>query len=191
MESKIDVPCAQCGSEKGLLMLSLSSEIPYFGEHTQITVLCETCGWKHSDFIPTDGDKHGYWSLCLESSDVGSARVIRSSSCTVRINELGLEVTPGGNSSGYITNVEGIISRFEKIVESMSWSLDDQESLDRTKIILEGLSRAKVGRSDLVLELLDPRGSSQIMHDSVVSRHLTEDERSQLGIGPDYPIFEL
>ena len=191
MESKVDVPCAQCGSDQGLSMLSLSSEIPYFGEHTQITVLCEKCGWKHTDFIPTDGDKPGYWSLCLESSDVGSARVIRSSSCTIRISGLGLEVSPGGNSSGYITNVEGIISRFEKIVESMILSLEDKESLYEAKIILEGLSNAKVGSSDLVLELLDPRGSSQIIHDSVKSRHLNDEERSQLEIGPDFPIFDL
>ena len=190
MESKVDVPCAQCGSDHGLSMLSLSSEIPYFGEHTQITVLCEMCGWKHTDFIPTDGNKLGYWSLCLESSDVGSARVIRSSSCTVRISGLGLEVSPGGNSSGYITNVEGIISRFERIVESMILSLDDNESLHKAKIILEGLSNAKAGRSDLVLELLDPRGSSQILHDSVISRHLNDEELSQLETGPDFPIFD-
>ena len=191
MESRVDVPCAQCGSDHGLSMLSLSSEIPYFGEHTQITVLCETCGWKHTDFIPTEGDKHGYWSLCLESSDVGSARVIRSSSCTVRIRELGLEVNPGGNSSGYITNIEGIIARFEKVVESMIWSLEDNESLSEAKMILQELSKAKVGGSDLVLELLDPRGSSQIIHESVSSRHLTKEEKSQLEIGPDLPIFEL
>ena len=191
MESKVDVPCAQCGSDNGLSMLSMSSEIPYFGEHTQITVLCETGGWKHTDFIPSEGDKHGYWSLCLESTDVGSARVVRSSSCTVRIRGLGLEVSPGGNSSGYITNVEGVIDRFEKAVKSMIRSLEDSDSLSEAAFILEGLSKAKVGRSDLVLELLDPRGSSQIIHESVISRHLTDEERSKLELGPDLPIFEL
>ena len=191
MESKVDVPCAQCGSDNGLSMLSMSSEIPYFGEHTQITVLCGTCGWKHTDFIPSEGDKHGYWSLCLESTGAGSARVVRSSSCTVRIRGLGLEVSPGGNSSGYITNVEGVIDRFEKAVKSMIRSLEDSDSLSEAAFILEGLSKAKVGRSDLVLELLDPRGSSQIIHESVISRHPTDEERSELELGPDLPIFEL
>ena len=51
-------------------------EIPYFGEHTQITVICESCGWKHTDFIPSDGEKPGYSSLIVDEPEKCSARVV-------------------------------------------------------------------------------------------------------------------
>ena len=68
MQSKVDAPCPQCLEDGALTMLAMSSEIPYFGEHTQITVICESCGWKHTDFIPSDGEKPGYSSLIVDES---------------------------------------------------------------------------------------------------------------------------
>ena len=95
MQSKVDAPCPQCLKDDALMMLAMSSEIPYFGEHTQITVICESCGWKHTDFIPSDGEKPGYSSLVVDNSEKCSARVVRSSSGTIRIPHLDLEVSPG------------------------------------------------------------------------------------------------
>ena len=60
-------PVPNVSVEESLTMLTISSEIPYFGEHTQITVLCDTCGWKHTDFIPSDGEKPGFSSLVIDS----------------------------------------------------------------------------------------------------------------------------
>ena len=54
MESDLDLPCPSCNEKGSLKMLSLSSEIPYFGEHTQITISCKSCGMKQTDFIPSD-----------------------------------------------------------------------------------------------------------------------------------------
>ena len=45
-----------------------------------------------------------------------TTRVVRSSSCTVRIVELGLEVEPGDNATGYISNVEGVLNRFSDAI---------------------------------------------------------------------------
>ena len=60
-------------------MIAHSSEIPYFGEHTQLTVLCGSCGWKHTDFIPAEGNKSGGWSLEVRTPEHLRARVVRSS----------------------------------------------------------------------------------------------------------------
>ena len=38
-------------------MIAHIDEIPYFGEHTQVTVMCHSCGWKQTDFIPAEGKK--------------------------------------------------------------------------------------------------------------------------------------
>ena len=90
MESTVEQPCPICFSEKGLTMIAHSSEIPYFGEHTQLTILCPSCGWRHTDFIPAEGKKPGAWSLDIDDANMLTVRIIRSSSCTVKINDLGL-----------------------------------------------------------------------------------------------------
>ncbi len=192
MQSRIEIPCVQCGTEDSLAMLSLSSEIPYFGEHTQITILCEHCGWKHTDFIPSEGKKPGFWSIVLDSVDKLSSRIVRSSSCTIRIPQLELEVAPGGSSSGFVSNIEGVINRFENVVGTViRGSSDSNDLIQKANIILENLNIAKSGGSNFEIVLLDPRGRSQIIHDDSESRELTIDEVAELDTGPDLPIFSI
>lgn len=192
MQSKVDAPCPQCLKDDALTMLAMSSEIPYFGEHTQITVICESCGWKHTDFIPSDGEKPGYSSLVVDNSEKCSARVIRSSSGTIRIPELELEVSPGGSSSGFVSNVEGVIKRFEDAVGSiLRGNADDEKILQASLELLESLRKMKSGSSHFLIELLDPRGRSQIIHNDAIVRDLMENEIQSLDIGPEVPVFEM
>ena len=191
MQSKVNAPCPQCSVEESLTMLTISSEIPYFGEHTQITVLCDTCGWKHTDFIPSDGEKPGFSSLVIDSEKKNAARVVRSSSCTIRIPELDLEVSPGGSSSGYVTNIEGVIKRFENAIETIIRGSDEDQESEIARQILERLRMVKEGGGNVRLELLDPRGRSQIIHHDAESRELNNEELEQLETGPEIPVFEL
>ena len=172
-------------------MLSMSSEIPYFGEHTQITVMCSKCGWRHTDFIPSDGEKPGYSSLVVDSMDKVAARVVRSSSCTIRIPDLELEVSPGGSATGFVTNIEGVIRRFEDAVRIATRDSDDKGSNETAKHILETLAMAKDGERRLRVELLDPRGRSQIIHEESEHRELDESEIVVLETGPEIPVFEV
>lgn len=192
MQSKVDAPCPQCLKDDALTMLAMSSEIPYFGEHTQITVICESCGWKHTDFIPSDGEKPGYSSLVVDNSEKCSARVVRSSSGTIRIPQLELEVSPGGSSSGFVSNVEGVIKRFEDAVGSiLRGNADDEKIVQASIELLESLRKMKSGSSHFLIELLDPRGRSQIIHNDAIIRDLMENEIQSLDIGPEVPVFEM
>lgn len=191
MESTIGIPCQQCSTE-GITMLTSSSEIPYFGEYTQITLCCDNCGWKHTDFIPSEGVLPGFWSLEIDESDKLDARVVRSSSCTVRIPEVEIEVFPGSSSSGFITNIEGLINRFidaiGTIVRGANGDPDDGE--EEALALLEKLDNVKSGLESVTIELLDPRGRSQIVHDQADRRELEQDEANALQIGFDIPITE-
>tara|TARA_B100001142_G_scaffold226926_1_gene225039 strand:+ start:142 stop:735 length:594 start_codon:yes stop_codon:yes gene_type:complete len=192
MESTVEQPCPICFSEEGLTMIAHTSEIPYFGEHTQLTILCPSCGWKHTDFIPAEGKKPGAWSLEIEGSEMLSVRIIRSSSCTIRIEKLGLEVDPGGATTGYVSNVEGVLNRFEGAIQLMyrqSISLQEQDIIDKCESLLEKINLVKSG--DMVVEiiLLDPMGHSQILHGEAKSRDLTDEELENLEVGPSIPIF--
>jgi zinc finger protein len=174
-------------------MLTSSSEIPYFGEYTQITLCCDNCGWKHTDFIPSEGVLPGFWSLEIDESDKLDARVVRSSSCTVRIPEVEIEVFPGSSSSGFITNIEGLINRFidaiGTIVRGANGDPDD-DGEEEALALLEKLDNVKSGLESVTIELLDPRGRSQIVHDQADRRELEQDESDALQIGFDIPITE-
>ena len=191
MQSKVDAPCPQCGSADALTMLAMNDEIPYFGEHTQITVLCDSCGWKHTDFIPSDGEKPGFSSLVVDDSEKAMARVVRAASCTIRIPDLDLEVTPGGSSSGYVTNIEGVIRRFENAIETVIRGDEDGGVTETALQILESLEKVKDGSGKVTVELLDPKGRSQIIHPDAVSRQLMDEEEEVLETGPEIPVFDL
>ena len=192
MESTVEQPCPVCFSENGLTMIANTSEIPYFGEHTQLTILCPSCGWKHTDFIPAEGKKPGACSLNINNSDMLSVRIIRSSSCTVRIIELGLEVEPGGATTGYVSNIEGVLNRFEDAIRLMyrqSKLSNEIEIVEKCEKLFEKIKQVKNGEKSVVLTLLDPMGHSQILHKDAVARNLTEEEMEDLEVGPVIPVF--
>ena len=189
MESRIEQPCPICDSVSGLTMIAHTTEIPYFGEHTQLTLLCDLCGWKHTDFIPAEGRKPGSWSLLIDSTEHMSTRIVRSGSCTVRLVELDLEALPGGASTGYVSNIEGVLSRFEEVIISLQRGAE-REVASQCTDLLAVLSRVRSGDYSVQLQLLDPMGHSQILHDDAVPRELSEEEISLLDSGPKVPVFD-
>lgn len=198
MQSKVNYPCPSCGAVHSLTMFSLAEEIPYFGEHTQVTLSCVECGWKQADFIPAQERDPCAMSLMMKDSSTLEARVVRSSSGTVRIPELGLEAAPGNHSTGYVSNIEGVLQRFIDIIEMLlrqaerDISTDDpdrdsaQSSQPQLQELLGILRAARSGdlAHPLTVELLDPHGHSAILHEEVHSRPLTDDELDTLEVGP-------
>ena len=194
MESSVEQSCPICGNENSLKMMAHSSEIPYFGEHTQITMSCNSCGWRVTDFIPAEGKKAGSWTLVVSSTEDISARVVRSSSCTIRIAELGLEVTPGSSSTGYISNVEGVLDRFASAIGTIRRQADvENDEVTKTKCdeLLSKIDMVKSGGLVVTLELLDPVGHSQILHEEAVSSEISDEDAKELDPGPIYPVFDV
>ncbi|MGB2031876.1 MAG: ZPR1 zinc finger domain-containing protein [Candidatus Poseidoniaceae archaeon] len=190
-EQVIEMPCPMCHDEDNLRMIAHVDEIPYFGEHTQVTVLCHSCGWRQTDFIPAEGRKPGGWTFDIKSEDDLSVRVVRSSSCTVCIPELDLEVNPGSAATGFVTNMEGLMVRFIDIVKMVMNDIGDDEP-ENQQLLLHMLHRLRTaGRQGdaLRIELLDPHGLSQILHDRAIDRDLTQEEMDSLPVGPDPAVF--
>jgi len=192
MESTVEQPCPICFSDNGLTMIAHTSEIPYFGEHTQLTILCPSCGWRHTDFIPAEGKKPGAWSLDIDDVSILTARIIRSSSCTVEINELGLLVEPGGATTGYVSNIEGVLNRFEDAIQLMyrqSKSSNEIDIIEKCEKLLGKIELVKSGNLSVNITLLDPMGHSQILHEKAIPRDLTDKELEELEVGPIIPVF--
>ena len=193
MDTVVEFPCPICMVKGKLLMRAHTSEIPYFGEHTQVTLLCDGCGWRQTDFIPAEGSKAGGWTIQVDNEDILSARVVRSSSCTICIPELDLEVNPGSSNAGYVTNIEGMIVRFKDVVEMVLKDIDheEKEMIEKCNYLLTRVAAPLNGNFEEAysIELLDPRGHSQILHGDALPRDLSDSEIERLPVGPDPAVF--
>lgn len=206
-EQNVDIPCPICSIEGEVKMIAHIDEIPYFGEHTQVTVLCNSCGWRQTDFIPAEGKKSGAWKLIIDNPEKLLARVVRSSSCTVKVEELDLVVNPGGSSTGYVSNVEGVMNRFVDVINMVLRDVQNEalqhaaegidegieetmQAIDKLETMLSTIESLKTDDSEpITLELLDPNGHSMIIHEDSVERELSDAELVELPVGPDPPVL--
>jgi len=174
--------CPVCRSKGSMEFKSKNEKIPYFGEVLESTVHCFKCGYKHSDMICLEQKDPVRYSLWINKDNL-NARVVRSQSATVSIPELGLKVEPGPKSQGYVSNIEGIIIRFEDAVKTTLNFVEDEESKNNALKILENLEKIKKGELEIEIIIEDPFGHSIIIHDDASKRELTQDEIRSLKTG--------
>jgi len=102
----------------------------------------------------------------ITSCDDLSVRVIRAETCRIEIPELGVTIEPGSASEGFITNVEGVLSRIEKVIGmTMSWALGDgdEKKIQQIEEIFERIDAVKKGEFVITLILEDETGNSAIL----------------------------
>ena len=193
MESTIDVSCVICVYDGGISMLAHTEEIAYFGEHTQVTLTCPACGWRQTDFIPAEAREAACQSYHIDSAEDLQVRVIRGSACTVRLVELDLEVRPGSHSTGYVSNIEGVLNRFQEVIDMVGRQAateGQQDAIAELTTLTEAMLEIREGQRGATLEFLDPHGHSMILADNVESRALTSEEIDDLPVGPAAGLME-
>ena len=92
---------------------------------------------------------------------------------------MGLEVEPGDNATGYISNVEGVLNRFSDAIGMIQRGgmRDSDEGLETVKScqeLIDKISKVKAGEESVELLLADPNGHSQILHEKATSTELSE-----------------
>lgn len=180
--SKMFADCPICKASQKLEVTTKTEKIPYFGEIMESTLLCHECGYKHADTICVEKKEPVKYTLTVEKENL-NARVVKSQSSTITIPEIGLKVEPGPQSQGYVSNVEGVLDRFEKAVKTaLSWAEDEQVKKNAV-IILEDIAKVKEGKKEVTLVVEDPFGHSIIMHENALKSDLTEDEIKKLKTG--------
>lgn len=180
--TKMKGDCPVCQSEGSVEFESKTEKIPYFGEIMESTLHCVKCGYKHSDMICLEQKEPVRYSLVANKDNL-NARVVRSQSATVSIPELGLKVEPGPKSQGYISNIEGILNRFEDAVKTALNFAEDEESKNNAMRILDNLEKIKNGEIKAEIIIEDPFGHSTIIHPEASRRVLTSEEINGLKIG--------
>jgi zinc finger protein len=173
--------CPLCHEE--LIISWQSDEIPYFGEVMYITAACD-CSFRFADTLILTQKEPMRYELLVEDLEDLNSRVVRSTSGTIRIPELGIDVEPGSISESYITNIEGILDRILNVViTATKWCEDDEEKQLHGLEIQNILRDAIEGQRQITVVIEDPFGNSAIISEKVKSCVLAPEEAGNLKTG--------
>lgn len=159
-------------------------DLPYLGESLETMLRCEACGYRHVDFVLTQHNDPLRHSYLIEKEDDMMVRVVRSASGTIRIPELGIDIEPGMASEAFITNIEGILMRIEKVLSQLHHDAESDEVRTKVETLQQTLLDMRTGKAapaTLVLE--DPFGNSGIISDATEVHVIPEDEAAKLKVG--------
>ncbi|MBE6493032.1 MAG: ZPR1 zinc finger domain-containing protein [Methanosphaera stadtmanae] len=175
--------CPVCGSKNTLRVTSKTDNIPYFGDIFETSVSCQQCGYQSSDSISLEQNDPVKYTLKIDESKMNT-RVAKSQTATITIPELGLKVEPGAKSQGYVSNVEGILNRFEDaVLRAIKLESDNSDVQDNALNIIEMITQLKMGEISANLILEDPWGNSLIDDDDAKKVMLTQEEADKLETG--------
>ncbi len=173
------IPCPACG--RSIYIATVTYDVPYFGTVLLTSISCE-CGFKHADSVVI-GIKEPVRFTIKINRDTLFTKVIRSTSGTVRIPELGVDIEPGPASQAFITNLEGVLARVEDIVKmARSWA-ENKEKIAKCDEILDKIKNTIEGTGELTLILEDPFGNSLILSDKAVREKISCEEVAGLKAG--------
>lgn len=154
--------CPFCNTEN-LTLTEDEIDIPYFGKTYIFSMDCSNCKYHKSDVEAADRKEPCKITFTVEKEDDLKVRVVKSSEATVRIPQMRMLVTPGPASDGYISNVEGVLERFEYIIRGEMESTDEDEVRKNAKNLLKKIWKVKCGDVPLKIIIEDPSGNSAII----------------------------
>ncbi len=173
--------CPVCGNNS-LRVVLVENEIPYFGKVVISSSVCEICGYKLNDVFSVETREPLEYKLFVENEEDLMIRVVKSSSATIVIPDLGLKIEPGPLSQGYVSNVEGVLRRIEDVFRGQVAVLEGKKK-EKMKTLLKKLEKMIAGKEKFVLIIKDPLGNSAIISQKVKKRKLTKKEIENLKTG--------
>lgn len=173
--------CPLCQSD--LVMNWQRDNIPYFGEIMHISARCQ-CSFRFADTMILSIKEPMRYEMPVETIEDLDARVIRSTSGTIRIPEMGVTIEPGSVSESYVTNIEGVLQRVRDVLLTASrWVQGDEEKSSRSEELLCMLEDVIEGKRKITVIVEDPLGNSAIISTKVKATRLSEEEAEKLNTG--------
>jgi zinc finger protein len=143
--------------------------------------MCE-CGFRYTDTLIMAQHKPVHYEMAVRTRDDIDARVVRSTSGTIRIPEMGVDIEPGPASESFISNIEGVLDRVADILEMViRWNEEDKTQ--RAKDLLLTIEKIKAGEFGITVIIEDPMGNSAIISENAICRELTQEEAACLKTG--------
>lgn len=178
--SSVHVSCPQC--EKQATIIQIPETIPLFGQIVLQTIVCAHCGFKWSDVMSVEMNEPVGYEAKIENENDLNTKLVRNSSGTVEIPELGILLEPASLSEGFFTNMEGLLERVEGVLKMLLRS-GTPEQKEEVKKIDALLKKCKDGKHPFTVRVLDPFGGSALIGEKVKRFKLSKEELAKLKKG--------
>ena len=162
MSELTNQPCPFCKA-KELTLIEETYNVPNFGRCFLMSMRCSNCNYYKSDIEAEEQKDPVRITFTIENKKDLNVRVIKSSEAAIKIPQMKMEVIPNIASTGYITNIEGVLSRFKKIIENERDSTDEDSVKKHAKNLLKKLWKVELGDEKLKIIMEDPSGNSAIV----------------------------
>lgn len=162
--------CPIC-REKTLVLTEQESEVPFFGKVYLFSMTCSSCKYHKADVETANEGEPTKYSLDIDSAEDMKIRVVKSAEATVKIPYVS-SIEPGAASNGYVTNVEGILTRIKRAVEIAKEDAEDEEEKKKVKNMLKKINKIIWGQEKAKLILEDPTGNSAIISEKAKKEKL-------------------
>lgn len=162
--------CPMCG-KKTLTLTETKIEVPFFGNTFVFTMNCAACKYKKSDIEAEQQKEPCKYIFEVNGKQDLNVRVIKSSEATVKIPRVGT-MEPGPASEGFITNIEGIITKFKEQIEHLKNDEEDEDARKKAKNLLKKIQKVLLGGEKLKIIIEDQTGNSAIISDKAEKKKL-------------------
>ncbi|MBT4538672.1 ZPR1 zinc finger domain-containing protein [Candidatus Woesearchaeota archaeon] len=156
-------PCPMC-AKKELTLREDQIDIPHFGRVFVLSAGCEACGYRKSDLEPAEKKEPCKYTFEISSEADLNVKIVKSGDATVKIPRV-ITIEPGPASSGYVTNIEGLIEKVKNSIQTAAESEDEATAKKKAKNLIKKLNKVLFGKEKLKLIIEDPTGHSAIISD--------------------------
>ena len=164
MDKLENQPCPFC-SEKKLTLSEEEINIPPFGKVFLFSMFCLNCNYRKSDVETEERKDPVKIIITIDSEKDMNIRVVKSSDARISIPQMRMAVEPGPDSEGYISNIEGVLDRFKKMIEDERDIAEDDDVKKNAKNQLKKIWKVKLGDIPLKIIIEDSSGNSAIVSD--------------------------
>lgn len=153
--------CPFC-NEKKLILREEVVDIPHFGKVYVLSMQCEGCNYRKTDVEPAEIKEPCKFTLEVGTEEDLSIKIVKSGEATVKIPHI-ITIEPGPASSGYITNIEGLLQKVKEMIEASVEAEEDESAKKKAKNMIKKLNKVMTGRENLKIIIEDPTGHSAII----------------------------
>ncbi|KAK2873905.1 hypothetical protein FQN49_002016 [Arthroderma sp. PD_2] len=176
IDGKVYTLPANCpGCTKSCVVNMQKVSIPHFKEVFIWSTVCDHCGYRTSD-VKTGGaipEKGKRIKLRVENVEDLSRDILKSESCVLRSDDLGLSVQPG-TLGGRFTTVEGLLTQIRDQLHGQIFDFGDEDlapgdsmvmsEKDRWKQFFSKIDSAIKGDEKFTIILEDPCANSYVQN---------------------------
>lgn len=171
MEKLENQPCPVC-HKRAMTLTEEEVDIPYFGKTYVFSMSCTNCRYSKSDVEAEERKEPCKITFTIENEADMKVRIVKSSEASIKIPQLRMSMESGPASDGYVSNIEGLLSRFEKVIEDEKELAEEDDVKKHAKNLLKKIRKVKWGEMPLKIIIEDASGNSAIISEKAVVEKL-------------------